>query len=92
MAHYLFSATGRKVVNRVRAEMLFSGNLIRDHKDTFDFHTWAKQALGLTGLLLGWTSFLQRKVQKTAAAGLAQFQASHVGNQPRGREPLLDSH
>lgn len=74
-ARYPFSRTGRKVVNNVRTEMVFSGDLVQRQTDIFDFHRWSKQALGLPGLLLGWTSFLQRKVQATAAAELAKFQA-----------------
>jgi ketosteroid isomerase-like protein len=76
-AHYTFSRTGRKVVNKIRAELRIKDGLIQEHKDSFDFHRWARQALGLPGLLLGWTSFLRRKVQATAAAELAKFQAKN---------------
>ncbi|MEZ0610175.1 nuclear transport factor 2 family protein [Fibrella sp. WM1] len=72
-ATYTFSKTGRPVVNHVRSSFTFAEGKIVTHTDRFDFHTWARQALGLTGLLLGWTSFLQRKVQQTALGSLATF-------------------
>lgn len=73
LASYLFSATGRKVVNRIHAEFRFKDGLILDHVDQFSFWTWARQALGAPGLLLGWTPFLKAKVQKTARKGLLDF-------------------
>jgi hypothetical protein len=78
-AHYLFSRTGRRVINKVRTEMVFSGDLIQRQTDTFDFHRWSRQALGLPGALLGWTSFLQRKAQANAGAELAKFQSKKKG-------------
>jgi len=72
-AHYTFSATGRKVHNRISASFTFKDDLIVTHTDVFDFHTWAKQALGPIGLLLGWTGFMQKKVQTTANDGLVKF-------------------
>lgn len=72
-AYYTFSATGRKVINRIDASFeLEDGKIVR-HVDNFDFHTWAKQALGLTGLLLGWTNFLKTKVSAQAMKNLAHF-------------------
>ena len=72
-AHYTFSATGRKVLNRIDAAFAFRDGLIVRHQDSFDFARWARQALGLPGILLGWSSFLQNKVRAQAAAGLASF-------------------
>ena len=73
-AHYTFSQTGRPVVNDVRARFRFDGDgLIEDHRDEFSFHTWARQALGAPGLLLGWTPLLRSKVRSTAAKSLADF-------------------
>jgi limonene-1,2-epoxide hydrolase len=75
-AHYLFSKTKRPVHNMIDARFKFKNGLIAEHRDHFDFHRWARQALGLPGLLLGWTSFLKNKVQMTARAELAKFQAA----------------
>jgi SnoaL-like domain len=75
-AHYLFSATGRKVLNRIDAKFVFDERgLIVEHVDSFNFHTWARQALGLPGLLLGWTPFLRKKVQERAATQLQRYLA-----------------
>ena len=73
-AHYLFSATGRKVLNRIDAEFEFDhAGLIVRHRDRFDFWAWSRQALGLPGLLLGWSPLLRRKVRTQAAANLKRF-------------------
>lgn len=72
-AYYTFSATGKKVVNRIDATFEIENGKIVKHTDNFNFYTWAKQALGLTGLLLGWTSFLRKKVSAQAMGNLQNF-------------------
>ena len=75
-AHYRFSATGRIVDNAVDARFTFTPEgLIATHRDSFSFWIWARQALGLPGLLLGWSPSLRRKVRGTAAANLKAFLA-----------------
>jgi ketosteroid isomerase-like protein len=74
-AHYTFAQTGRPVVNDVRASFRFAGGLIVEHRDDFDFHRWARQALGPVGLVLGWTPLLRASVRRRARAGLEQFRA-----------------
>jgi hypothetical protein len=75
-AHYLFSATGRLVHNKIDATFEFDQRgLITKHVDRFAFWAWSRQALGTPGLLLGWTPFLQAKVRATAAANLQRFLA-----------------
>lgn len=70
-AHYRFSATGRRVHNVIDAEFDFDGEgLILRHRDRFGFWRWARQALGLPGLLLGWTPWLRHKVRTQAARRL----------------------
>jgi hypothetical protein len=77
-AHYLFSATGREVLNRIDAEFEFDAQgLITRQRDRFDFWRWSRQALGAPGLLLGWTPLLRRKVRRQAAANLERFLATH---------------
>lgn len=72
-ARYTFSQTGRPVINRITASIeVRDGRIIR-HRDTFSFWRWSRQALGLPGWLLGWTPFLQHKVQALAAKGLANW-------------------
>jgi ketosteroid isomerase-like protein len=72
-AHYVFSQTGRPVVNDVRTSFRFAGGLIAEHRDEFSFHRWARQALGAPGLLLGWTPVLRASVRRRARAGLERF-------------------
>ena len=74
-AHYTFTQTGRSVVNDVRATLRFGDGLIAEHVDDFDFHRWARQALGPSGLLLGWTPLLRSAVRRKARAGLDEFMA-----------------
>ncbi len=72
-AHYTFTQTGRPVVNDVRASFRFRDGLIAEHRDDFDFHRWARQALGPVGLLLGWTPIVRNGVRRKAAARLEAF-------------------
>lgn len=74
-ARYTFSATGRKVTNRIHAEIEFENGKIVKHTDWFSFYNWARQALGPVGLLLGWTPMIRNKVRKTARKSLAEFMA-----------------
>lgn len=76
IARYLFSATGKQVVNVIDAEFTFHDGKIVTHRDHFDFAGWARQALGLTGRLLGKTAWLRNKVRKTAAGNLQRFMES----------------
>jgi uncharacterized protein len=79
-AHYTFTQTGRSVVNDVRASLRFGDDgLVTDHVDDFDFHRWARQALGPSGLLLGWTPLLRSAVRRRARAGLDEFMAREGG-------------
>ena len=72
-AWYSFSVTGNKVHNIIDAAFEFKDGKIIRHKDSFDFHRWAGQALGMPGKLLGWTPFLKNKVRAMAAKNLADF-------------------
>jgi ketosteroid isomerase-like protein len=78
-AHYTFSETGRPVVNDVHASFRFEDGLIAEHRDEFSFHRWARQALGLVGLLLGWTPLLRSAVRRKAAARLGEFASRAPG-------------
>ena len=72
-AWYLFSATGRKVHNVIDGTFTFRDGLIATHVDRFDFYRWSRQALGLPGLLLGWTPFIQERIRQQAAEGLRRW-------------------
>jgi ketosteroid isomerase-like protein len=73
LADYTFSATGRKVHNDIRAEFRFKGGLISEHRESFSFYAWARQALGPVGLALGWTPVVRAQVKRQARARLDEF-------------------
>lgn len=77
-AHYTFSATGNKVVNRIEAYFEFEEGKIIKHQDSFDLYKWSKQALGVKGTLLGWTTFFKRQLQRQTNALLAKYEASRT--------------
>ena len=72
-ATYLFTSTGRKVVNKGKALFKFSEGKIIEHQDDFSLWEWSAQALGWRGLLFGWTSVLQNKVRQKARNSLERF-------------------
>ncbi|MGH8455788.1 MAG: nuclear transport factor 2 family protein [Stenotrophobium sp.] len=72
-AWYTFSGTGRKVHNIIEAHFEFRDGLIWQHRDEFDLHRWAGQALGLIGKLLGGTKGLQNKIRTNAAKALDDY-------------------
>ena len=59
----------------MRSEFRFAGGLIAEQRDSFDFHGWARQALGTQGLVLGWAPPFRGAVGKKARAGLDEFMA-----------------
>ncbi|MGZ4055249.1 MAG: nuclear transport factor 2 family protein, partial [Bacteroidia bacterium] len=73
IATYTFSRSGRKVINKIKADFIFENGKIIKHTDYFSFYNWSRQALGLPGFLLGWTSFLKNKIRKQAMKNLADF-------------------
>ncbi len=72
-ARYTFTATGKKVVNKINAEFEIKDGKIVKHTDTFNFHRWARQAFGIGGLLLGWTNVFKEKVRQTAKKKLDEY-------------------
>ena len=70
----LFTLTGGPVSNRVGSNLhLDSIGYICRQIDTFDFGSWSIQALGLAGVLFGWTPFLKRKLRTKALDNLNRF-------------------
>ncbi len=72
-ADYLFSQTGRKVHNTITAHMRIQNGLITEHTDDFNLYRWSRMALGLKGILLGWTGFVQNKIRLNARRSLENF-------------------
>ena len=77
VAHYTFSQTNRPVVNRISASFVFKDSLIIEHADHFNFWRWARQAIGLPGLLFGWSGAFRRKVHNTTRKALVHFMQKH---------------
>jgi ketosteroid isomerase-like protein len=73
VANYTFSATGKKVTNRIKAHMRLVDGKIIEHTDEFGLYRWMRMALGLPGTLLGWSGFMQKKVKNGARQKLQQF-------------------
>lgn len=72
-AWYTFTATGRSVHNIIYASFEFRDGKIYLHEDDFSFWRWSRMALGISGLLLGWTFLVRNKVRKTARERLRKF-------------------
>ncbi|MEZ4755834.1 MAG: nuclear transport factor 2 family protein [Flavobacteriales bacterium] len=69
-ARYTFSTTGRPVHNRISAAFTFRDGLIHTHRDTFSLWRWSRQALGASGLLLGWSPLIANAVHRKARKAL----------------------
>ena len=70
--------------NIVDASFVIVNGLIVQHADTFDLYRWARQALGIKGVLLGWSPLVQNAIRRQGAQGLDKFVA-------RERDPSLRS-
>ena len=77
-ASYTFSKTGRKVINHIKAHLRIENGCITEHTDQFNFWAWSRQALGLSGLLLGWSGYLQNKVRANARKSLDRFMEDKI--------------
>lgn len=77
-AHWIaaYDFQGRPVVNDIRATYVFRDGLIADHRDVFDLHAWASQAMGPVGKVLGYTPLLKLLVRRRTAGQLAAFRAA----------------
>jgi ketosteroid isomerase-like protein len=71
IARYTFTQTGRPVENHIRSSFRFRDGLIADQRDEFDFTKWARQGIGLLGLLPP----VRAKVRERARASLDTFMA-----------------
>lgn len=80
-ATYIFSQTGNKVANNIKAFMRLRDGKIIEHSDGFRLSSWAAQALGWKGALFGWTGFMKRGIQKNARKNLAYFIQSKNASQ-----------
>lgn len=75
-AWYTFSKTGRPVHNIIQASFEFKDGKIYRHRDSFNLWRWSRQALGASGMLLGWSPVVQNKIRSNAKAALQKYIAS----------------
>jgi hypothetical protein len=61
------------VTNHIKAEFVIRNGKILSHTDSFSLYKWSSQALGLPGMLLGWTPIIRNKVRATAMQSLEMF-------------------
>lgn len=78
VATYLFTQTGREVVNRIDARFVFRDGRIVEHRDSFDLWLWSRQALGVKGTLLGWSPLVKRAIRAQAKKGLALYRGRQL--------------
>lgn len=71
-AFYTFRSTGRHVHNIIRSEFRLRDGRILEQRDRFALWRWSRQALGISGWLLGWSPIVRNKVRAAAAANLGK--------------------
>ncbi len=72
-ASYIFSKTGRSVVNMCKAHMKIKNGLITEHSDGWSLQKWSAQAIGLSGKLFGWAGFYRRRLKNNARRNLLHY-------------------
>jgi len=83
-AFYTFSRTGRKVHNVIDSRFTLKDGLIHTQHDRFSMWKWSRQALGVQGLVMGWTPLVRDKVRGMAAAGLLRAMAAESAAANKG--------
>ena len=77
-ASYKYGPHKRPVINHVNATFEISNGLIISHQDKFDLWQWSRQALGMSGLFLGWSNFMKDKIQQKTNRMLDAFMANET--------------
>lgn len=72
-AWYTYGPGRRAVHNAVAARFRFERGLIVEHVDDFSLTRWARQALGPTGVLLGWAQPFQNAIRIRAERSLRRY-------------------
>lgn len=78
VAEYFYGNTGRKIINKVSAKFEFKDGKIISHRDYFNLWRWTSQALGWKGYLFGWTPFIRKRIQKSTADLLKNYNKSRI--------------
>lgn len=74
-AQYEFSATGRNIHHKIKASFEFKDGKIIKHIDSFSLRSWAHQAMGFKGFLIGGTRFFKNKLQQKTTRALDTYMA-----------------
>lgn len=77
-AWYSYGRARRSVHNSVDASFRFEQGLIVSHVDSFSLTRWARQALGPTGVLLGWARPFQEAIRSQARQSLHRYLARNA--------------
>ncbi len=72
-AEYKYGLKRRAVVNKVTANFIFKDGMILKHIDDFNLWVWSRQALGTSGYLLGWSSYMRHQIQKKTEGLLSSY-------------------
>ena len=75
-ASYPYGPNKRPVVNHVNATFKINNGLITEHRDQFDLWKWSRQALGVSGWLLGWSGFMKNKIQQQTNRMLDKYSST----------------
>lgn len=75
-ASYVFSKTKRPVTNKITGYFEFKDEKIVRQIDSFDLHTWAKQAIGFKSTLLNGMGLLQLFIQRQSKDALKKYMAN----------------
>jgi ketosteroid isomerase-like protein len=74
VARYTYSGSGRFVVNTIDSRFEIRNGLIAEQIDSFDLWRWSRQALGVKGLLFGWSTRMQEEINLRARRALKEYQ------------------
>jgi ketosteroid isomerase-like protein len=77
-AWYTYSATNRKIHNKIKASFEIKDGLITYHNDCFTLWTWLGQAYGIKGLLMGWAPWVRTKLRSGARSALVKYGAKRL--------------
>lgn len=78
-AYYTFGKKQRKVHNVILAHFEFKDGKILNHVDKFSLYKWSRKALGLRGVLLGWTAFFKKRLNQKTRMRLSEFEQKRSG-------------
>lgn len=70
---YTFGKTGNTIVNKINARFEFQDGKIVKHTDSFSLYRWARMAMGVSGIFMGWLPPVQNKIRSEANGGLEMY-------------------